>query len=351
MHFNELLCSALRRLADWYNTINLLGVGGFLKVALITGITGQDGSYLAELLLQKGYRVVGMVRRTNKLDLQRIQHIQTEIEIAYGDLLDQGSLYELFDAYKPDEIYNLGGQSNVQRSWSQAVLTADSTAVGVTRVLDCMRQVTPNARFYQASTSEIFGEPDVSPQDENTRLNPRNPYGVAKVYGHLITGNYRRKHGLFTVSGILYNHESPRRGLNFVTRKITHSAAQIKLGLAEELRLGNLDAVRDWGFAGDYVRAMWLMLQQDMPEDFVIGTGEPHSVRDLCQIAFEAVDLDYQDYVVTDPAFFRPAETHPLVADPSKAREILGWEPEHSFETLIKKMVNHDMKLLSTTKT
>ena len=321
-----------------------------MKVALITGITGQDGSYLAELLLEKGYRVVGMVRRTGRLDLQRIVHIQDQIEIINGDLLDQGSLYEIFDAYRPDEIYNLGGQSNVQLSWSQAVLTADSTALGVTRMLDCMRQVTPGARFYQASTSEIFGEPDVSPQDENTRLNPRNPYGVAKVYGHLITGNYRREHGMFAVSGILYNHESPRRGLDFVTRKITHGAAQIKLGLAEELRLGNLEAVRDWGFAGDYVWAMWLMLQQDVPEDFVIGTGETHSVRDLCRIAFEAVDLDYIDYVVEDPAFYRPTEPHPLVADPAKAKQKLGWVPETSFDVLIRSMVENDLELLGEKK-
>jgi len=322
-----------------------------LKVALITGVTGQDGSYLAEFLLEKGYRIVGMVRRTGRLDLQRIAHIQEDIEIVNGDLMDQGSLYEIFDTYHPDEIYNLGGQSNVQLSWSQAVLTADSTALGVTRMLDCMRQVTPKARFYQASTSEIFGEPDVSPQDEGTRLNPRNPYGVAKVYGHLITGNYRREHGMFAVSGILYNHESPRRGLDFVTRKITHGAVQIKLGMAEELRLGNLDAVRDWGFAGDYVQAMWLMLQQDKPEDFVIGTGRACSVRDLCRIAFEAVDLDYKDYVLEDPAFYRPAELHPLVANPTKAEKKLGWTPQTSFEDLIRKMVGHDMEILSKTKT
>ena len=317
-----------------------------MKVALITGIAGQDGSYLAELLLEKGYRVFGMVRRTGRLDLQRIAHIQDQIEIVNGDLLDQGSLYEIFDAYRPDEVYNLGGQSNVQLSWSQAVLTADSTALGVTRMLDCMRQVTPGARFYQASTSEIFGEPEVTPQNETTRLNPRNPYGVAKVYGHLITGNYRREHGMFAGSGILYNHESPRRGLDFVTRKITHGAAQIKLGLAQELRLGNLEAVRDWGFAGDYVRAMWLMLQQEAPEDFVIGTGETHTVRDLCRIAFEAVGLDYVDYVVEDPAFYRPAEPHPLVADPAKAKQKLGWVPETSFDELIRSMVENDIDLL-----
>lgn len=317
-----------------------------MTVALITGITGQDGSYLAEFLLEKGYRVVGLVRRTGTLDLQRIAHIQDAIDIVYGDLLDQGSLYTAFESYRPDEIYNLGGQSDVQLSWSQAVLTADSTALGVTRMLECMRQVTPSARFYQASTSEIFGEPDVSPQDEATRLNPRNPYGVAKVYGHLIAGNYRRKHGMYAVSGILYNHESPRRGLGFVTRKITHGAAQIKLGLADALHLGNLDAVRDWGFAGDYVRAMWLMLQQDAPDDYVIGTGEPHTVRELCRDAFTSVGLDYRDFVVEDPEFFRTAEKYPLVADPAKARRVLGWQPEVHFELLIDRMVRADFELL-----
>ncbi len=317
-----------------------------MKVALITGITGQDGSYLAEFLLEKGYQVVGMVRRTSTVDCQRIAHIQEQIEIVNGDLLDQGSLYEIFDAYHPDEIYNLGGQSNVQLSWSQAVLTADSTALGVNRLLDCMRQVTPGARFYQASTSEIFGESDQSPQNEHTRLNPRNPYGVAKVYGHLITGNYRRQHGLFAVSGILYNHESPRRGLDFVTRKITHGAAQIKLGLATELQLGNLEAKRDWGFAGDYIIAMWSMLQQDAPDDYVIGTGKAHSVREFCQIAFDVVDLDYRDYVVENPSFFRPAEKFLLVADPTYAKKELGWEPRLDFDGLIQMMVLADLQAL-----
>ena len=317
-----------------------------MKVALITGVTGQDGSYLAEFLLGKGYQVVGMVRRTSTVDYQRIAHIQDKIEIAHGDLLDQGSLYEIVDAFRPDEIYNLGGQSNVQLSWSQAVLTAESTALGVTRLLDCMRQLTPAARFYQASTSEMFGEPEESPQNENTRFNPRNPYGVAKVYGHLITRNYRQKHQLFAVSGILYNHESPRRGLDFVTRKITHGAAQIKLGLADELRLGNLEAQRDWGFAGDYVRAMWMMLQQDAPEDFVIGSGQAHTVRDFCRVAFDVVGLDYGDFVVEDEAFYRPSESHPLVADPRKARQTLGWQPEVSFEALIQQMVAADMAAL-----
>lgn len=317
-----------------------------MKVALITGITGQDGSYLAELLLEKGYRVVGMVRRTSTINYSRIEHIQQRIDIAHGDLLDQGSLYEIFDTHRPDEVYNLGGQSNVQLSWSQAVLTAESTALGVTRLLDCLRQVTPQARFYQASTSEMFGEADESPQHLGTRLNPRNPYGVAKVYGHLITQNYRQRHGLFAVSGVLYNHESPRRGLEFVTRKITHGVAQIKLGLAENLRLGNLEAQRDWGFAGDYVRAMWLMLQGDQPTDYVIGSGEARTVRDFCKVAFEAVDLDYREYVVVDPAFYRPAEAFPLVADPRKAHQELGWAPEVGFEDLVAMMVRADLAAL-----
>jgi len=314
-----------------------------LTVALITGVTGQDGSYLAEYLLEKGYCVIGMVRRTSTIDFSRITHIQERIELAHGDLVDHGSLFEIFDAYHPDEIYNLGGQSNVQLSWSQAALTADSTALGVTRLLDCMRQVTPEARFYQASTSEMFGEADESPQNEQTRLNPRNPYGVAKVYGHLITQNYREKYGIFAVSGILYNHESPRRDLEFVTRKITHGVAQIKKGVIKELRLGNLDAQRDWGFAGDYVRAMWLMLQQDQPDDYVIGTGRVHTVREFCQVSFDVVGLDYHDYVVEDQQFFRPAEAYPLVADPTHARQILVWAPEVSFEELVRRMVEADL--------
>ncbi len=314
--------------------------------ALITGITGQDGSYLAELLLAKGYRVVGMVRRTSTINYSRIEHIQDQIELAHGDLLDQGSLYAIFDAYRPDEVYNLGGQSNVQLSWSQAVLTAESTALGVTRLLDCMRQVTPASRFYQASTSEIFGNADESPQTLTTHFNPRNPYGVAKVYGHLITQNYRQRQGLFAVSGVLYNHESPRRGLDFVTRKITHGVAQIKHGLATELRLGNLDAQRDWGFAGDYVRAMWLMLQQDQPVDYLVGTGQLHTVRDFCRIAFEVANLDYRNYVVEDPAFYRPAERHPLLANPERAQNDLGWEPQVGFEALIEMMVTADLAAL-----
>lgn len=315
-----------------------------MATALITGITGQDGSYLAEFLLGKNYRVVGMTRRSTTVSFERIAHFQDKIEIVQGDLLDQGSLFQILDAYQPDEIYNLGGQSNVQSSWSQAVLTADSTGLGVTRLLDCMRKVTPRSRFYQASTSEMFGEPGESPQNESTPFNPRNPYGVAKVYGHLVTGNYRAHFGLFAVSGILYNHESPRRGLDFVTRKITHGAAQIKLGLADTLQLGNLDAQRDWGFAGDYVRAMWLMLQQDEPGDFVIGTGELHTVRDLCQVAFQRLDLDYHDYVIESPDYFRPSEKFPLVANPSHAKKVLGWQPEVGFEHLIQMMVDADLQ-------
>jgi len=317
-----------------------------VTTALITGITGQDGSYLAEFLLGKNYRVVGMTRRSTTVSFERIAHFQDKIEIVQGDLLDQGSLFQILDAFQPDEIYNLAGQSNVQSSWSQAVLTADSTGLGVTRLLDCMRKVTPRSRFYQASTSEMFGEPDESPQNESTPFNPRNPYGVAKVYGHLVTGNYRVHFDLFAVSGILYNHESPRRGLDFVTRKITHGAAQIKLGLADTLQLGNLDAQRDWGFAGDYVRAMWLMLQQDEPGDFVIGTGELHTVRDLCQVAFQRLDLDYHDYVIESPDYFRPSEKFPLVANPSHAKKVLGWQPELGFEHLIQMMVDADLRAL-----
>jgi len=317
-----------------------------LPVALITGITGQDGSYLAEFLLGKGYDVVGLVRRTSSGNYKRIAQIQNRIQIVHGDLLDQGSLSQALEFREPDEVYNLAGQSDVQLSWTQAVLTADSTALGVTRLLDCLHQTCPNAKFYQASTSEIFGEADESPQNERTRLHPRNPYGVAKAYGHLITGNYRRKFGIFAVSGILYNHESPRRGLEFVTRKISRGVAKIKLGLATELRLGNLDAQRDWGFAGDYVRAMWLMLQQESPADYVIGTGEAHTVRDFCRTAFEYVGLDYKEYVVQDETFYRPAEIHPLVADSSFAREKLGWRPEIDFDSLVRMLVDADLKKL-----
>ncbi|MBG0786385.1 MAG: GDP-mannose 4,6-dehydratase [Anaerolineaceae bacterium] len=317
-----------------------------MSVALITGITGQDGSYLAEFLLAKGYHVVGMVRRSSTVDFERIAHIQDQIEITHGDLADQGSLYEIFETYKPDEVYNLGGQSDVQLSWTQSVLTADSTALGVARILDCLRQVTPKSKFYQASTSEMFGDAGTSPQNEQTPLNPRNPYGIAKVYAHLLTQNYRKHYGLFAVAGILYNHESPRRGMEFVTRKITHTVARIVNGQADELRLGNLECQRDWGFAGDYVRAMWLMLQQGDPDDYVIGSGHLHTVRDFCRAAFEFVGLDYQDYVIQDPQFFRPVEEYPLLANPSYAREQLGWKPEVGFEDLVRLMVEADLKAL-----
>ena len=322
-----------------------------MPTALITGITGQDGSYLAEFLLAKGYKVVGMTRRTTLQDWALIQHIQNELTIVQADLLDQGSLYQVFETYRPDEIYNLGGQSNVQASWSQAVLTGDSTGLGVTRLLECMRKVTPGAKFYQASTSEMFGLAPHSPQNEQTPLNPRNPYGIAKVYGHLVTKNYRQRYGLFAVSGILFNHESPRRGLDFVTRKITHAAAQIKLGLREELHLGNLEAVRDWGFAGDYVRAMWMMLQQEKADDFVIGTGVLHSVRDLCVTAFDYLDLDYAQYVRVDHSLVRPLEPYPLCADASHAREVLGWQPEVDFKQLIQLMVDSDIHQLTNHQT
>lgn len=318
-----------------------------MPVALITGITGQDGSYLAEFLLSKQYHVVGMSRRTSTSDYTRISHIQDKLTIVQADLHDQGSLYNIFETYHPDEVYNLAGQSNVQLSWSQSVLTGDSTALGVTRLLECIRQVTPKARFYQASTSEMFGEAHQSPQNEKTPFNPRNPYGVAKVYAHLITANYRRHFGLYAASGILFNHESPRRGLKFVTRKITHTAAQIKLGFTQKLALGNLDALRDWGFAGDYVRAMWLMLQQDTPDDYVVGSGIAHSVRDLCQLAFSHLGLDYTDHVIFDKDFYRPNEINPLIADPSYTKQKLGWQPEVSFEQLVQMMVDADLNALT----
>jgi GDPmannose 4,6-dehydratase len=317
-----------------------------MPIALITGITGQDGSYLAEFLLSKGYQVVGLTRHSTTGDFSRIQHIRDQVTLAQADLHDQGSLLSVLNTYHPDEIYNLGGQSNTQLSWSQTVLTAEATAIGVARILECMHQATPNARFYQASTSEMFGDAPSSPQNESTPFNPRNPYGVSKVYGHFMTGNYRKHFGLYAVSGILYNHESPRRGVEFVTRKITHGAARIKLGQAEKLVLGNLDSMRDWGFAGDYVRAMWLMLQQDKADDYVIGTGIAHMVREFCEIAFSTLDLDYQDYVVVDPAFVRPPEEYPLVADPSHAKRILGWQSETSFEQLVQMMVEADLKAL-----
>jgi GDPmannose 4,6-dehydratase len=313
------------------------------KKALITGITGQDGSYLAEFLLSLGYDVVGMVRRSSTVNFGRVEHIQDQISLAHGDLLDQTSLLDIMQEHKPEEIYNLAAQSFVPISWKQPVLTGEFTALGVTRMLEAMRTIVPEARFYQASSSEMFGRVREVPQHEETPFYPRSPYGVAKVYGHWITVNYRESYGLFACSGILFNHESPRRGLEFVTRKVTYGAAQIKLGLADELRLGNLDARRDWGYAGDYVKAMWQMLQRESADDYVVGTGETHSVRELCQLAFNYLNLDWEKHVVADPEFYRPAEVDLLVSDPAKAREALGWEPEVSFQELIQMMVDADL--------
>ena len=317
-----------------------------MPTALITGVTGQDGSYLAELLLAKGYRVVGMVRRSSTMNFERIQHLQDEIDIIQGDLHDQGSLVSIIEEYLPEEVYNLAAQSFVPTSWNQPVLTGEVTALGVTRILEAIRLVNPKSRFYQASSSEMFGKVREVPQKESTPFYPRSPYGIAKVYGHWIAVNYRESYEMFTCSGILFNHESPRRGLEFVTRKITHGAARIKLGLAKELRLGNLEARRDWGFAGDYVEAMWLMLQQETGDDYVVGTGETKSVQEFCEAAFGAVDLDYQDYVVQDPKFYRPAEVDLLVADPSKAKKELGWSPAVAFNELVQMMVEADLNAL-----
>ena len=317
-----------------------------MPTALITGITGQDGSYLAELLLAKNYRVVGMVRRSSTLTFERIQHLQDDIEIIQGDLHDQSSLMDLVEQHKPDEVYNLAAQSFVPTSWNQPVLTGEVTALGVTRMLEAIRLLSPKTRFYQASSSEMFGKVREVPQRESTPFYPRSPYGVAKMYGHWITVNYRESYNLFAVSGILFNHESPRRGLEFVTRKITYGAARIKLGLAKELRLGNLEARRDWGFAGDYVDAMWRMLQTDAPDDFVVGTGETHSVREFCEKAFGCLGLDYQEYVVVDPRFYRPAEVDLLVSDPSHASQKLGWQPKVGFEGLVQMMVEADIRRL-----
>jgi len=314
--------------------------------ALITGITGQDGSYLAEFLLEKGYDVVGMVRRSSTTRFERIQHLLDHLTLVPGDLLDQVSLINIIREHEPDEVYNLGAQSFVPTSWSQPVLTAEFTALGVTRVLDAIRMVDPSIRFYQASSSEMFGKVRETPQNEATAFYPRSPYGVAKVYGHWITVTYRESYDLFAVSGILFNHESPRRGLEFVTRKVTHGVARIKLGLADTLPMGNLDARRDWGFAGDYVKAMWLMLQQEGPEDYVVATGIQHSVRDLLECAFSHVGLDYREYVTVDPRFLRPADVETLVGDASKARRKLGWRPAVGFEELIHMMVEHDLRLL-----
>jgi len=314
-----------------------------MPTALITGITGQDGSYLAELLLEKGYRVVGIVRRSSTTPYERIAHLVDRVELVSADLLDQTSLTEAVHDTRPDEIYNLAAQSFVQTSWTQPVLTGEFTALGVTRLLEALRKAAPGARFYQASSSEMFGKVVETPQRETTPLWPRSPYGVAKVYGHWITVNYRESYDLYAVSGILFNHESPRRGLEFVTRKVTDGVARIKHGLATELRLGNLEARRDWGFAGDYVEAMWLMLQQDSPDDYVIGTEETHSVRELCEVAFAAVGLDWKEYVRQDERFFRPAEVDLLVADAGKAKRQLGWTPKVDFRGLVEMMVDADM--------
>lgn len=318
-----------------------------MKSALITGITGQDGSYLAELLLSKDYAVHGMVRRSSSENIERIAHIKDRVRLHQADLLDQLSIIDLVKEIKPNEIYNLAAQSFVPTSWIQPVLTAEFTAVGVTRMLEAVKLVDPKIRFYQASSSEMFGKVQETPQSERTPFYPRSPYGVAKLYGHWITVNYRESYGIHASSGILFNHESPRRGLEFVTRKITKTAVAIKLGLEKELRLGNLDAERDWGFAGDYVRAMWMMLQQEKPDDYVVATGEKHTVRQFCEISFARLGLDWQKYVVVDEKFFRPAEVHTLLGDPSKTRKTLGWKPEVSFEGLVHMMVDEDVKRLS----
>jgi GDPmannose 4,6-dehydratase len=315
-----------------------------MPTALITGVTGQDGSYLAEFLLARGYTVIGMVRRSSTVTFERIKHIQDDLIILQGDLHDQSSLVDVMEQYHPEEVYNLAAQSFVPVSWNQPVLTGEVTALGVTRLLEAIRLVNPGARLYQASTSEMFGKVREVPQRETTPFHPRSPYGVAKVYAHWITVNYRESYDMFAVSGILFNHESPRRGLEFVTRKITYGAARIKLGKSNELRLGNLDSRRDWGFAGDYVEAMWRMLQQNEPHDFVIGTGVTHSVRDFCDLAFQRVGLDYRDYVVQDARFMRPADVDLLVADPAKAHQDLGWQPNLDLEGLIAMMVDADLK-------
>jgi len=318
-----------------------------MPTALITGITGQDGSYLAELLLSKGYDVIGVARRSSTITSERIDHLLDDIIAVQGDLTDQGSLLGLLEEHEPTEIYNLAAQSFVPTSWRQPALTGDVTALGVTRMLEAIRFVNPKIRFYQASSSEMFGKVLEVPQRETTPFYPRSPYGVAKVYGHWITVNYRESFNLFATSGILFNHESPRRGLEFVTRKITDGVARIKLGLSDELRLGNLDARRDWGFAGDYVEAMWMMLQHDVADNFVIGTGETHSVREFCEIAFGHVGLDYEEFVVQDERFYRPAEVDLLVSDPSKASSVLGWEPSVSFKDLVVMMVEADLERMA----
>jgi GDPmannose 4,6-dehydratase len=316
------------------------------KRALITGITGQDGSYLAELLLTQGYEVIGLMRRSSTVNIERISHIQDQLTLVSGDLMDEVSLINVLRDYRPSEVYNLAAQSFVQASWAQPVLTGEATALGVTRLLDAIRIVDPEIRFYQASSSEMFGKVRAVPQNEDTEFYPRSPYGVAKVYGHWITVNYRESYGLHASSGILFNHESPRRGIEFVTRKVTHGVARIKAGLSQEIRLGNLESQRDWGFAQDYVRAMWLMLQQDAPDDFVIATGTTHSVRELCEVAFTCAGLDYEDFVAIDPAFLRPAEVDLLVGDSTKAHATLGWNAETDFAELVEMMVAADIKAL-----
>jgi GDPmannose 4,6-dehydratase len=316
------------------------------KIALITGITGQDGSYLAEFLLKRGYKVYGVVRRSSTINFERLAHLQDKIELIPGDLLDQNSLISALAKAEPEEVYNLASQSFVPTSWNQPVLTGEFTALGVTRILEAVRLVNPRIRFYQASSSEMFGMVRESPQNENTPFYPRSPYGVAKLYGHWITVNYRESYNLFACSGILFNHESPRRGLEFVTRKVTYGAARIKLGIQKKLKMGSLDAARDWGFAGDYVEAMWMMLQKDQPQDYVIATGIAHSVCQLLEIAFAYLDMDYREYVESDSALLRPAEVHHLRGDFSKAKSELNWEPGVSFEQLIKMMVDADMTRL-----
>lgn len=317
------------------------------KRALITGITGQDGSYLAELLLDQGYEVIGLIRRSSTVSIERISHIQDRLTLVSGDLMDEVSLINVLAEYRPREVYNLAAQSFVQASWRQPVLTGEATALGVTRLLDAIRTVDPEVRFYQASSSEMFGRVRSVPQNEETPFYPRSPYGVAKVYGHWITVNYRESYGLHASSGILFNHESPRRGFEFVTRKVTHAVARIKAGLASEVRLGNLEAKRDWGYAADYVRAMWLMANRDTPEDYVVASGQTHSVRELCEVAFAAVGLNYADYVMVDPAFLRPAEVDELVGDASKAYRELGWKCETNFYDLIEMMVAADTLALA----
>jgi len=319
-----------------------------MPTALITGITGQDGSYLSELLLSKGYEVIGVARRSSTVTYERIDHLLDDITVVQGDLHDQGSLLSFLEEYKPSEVYNLAAQSFVPTSWNQPALTGDVTAIGVTRMLEAIRFVNPKIRFYQASSSEMYGKVLEVPQSETTPFYPRSPYGVAKVYGHWITINYRESFNIFAVSGILFNHESPRRGLEFVSRKITDGVARIKLGKAKELRLGNLEARRDWGFAGDYVEAMWMMLQHKEADNFVVGTGETHSVREFCEIAFARLDLDYKEYVVQDERFYRPAEVDLLVSDPSKTRSVLGWEPTVDFKELVTMMVDSDLERLSS---